>query len=135
MEISKVRFAALQDHYKHLPMVKCYYASSVPLEVFPTVEVVKNFYNSTPSNLNNFPLKTVLGWLNQDIEYIKTHNIPQNGIMLIKNEHNIENFDVVLIDGSEFTGIAEFNLLYGAKFILLDDVNTFEKLQQLPNSY
>jgi hypothetical protein len=45
---------------------------------------------------------------------------------MIKHNHNIENFDLVLIDGSEFTGFAEFNKIYGAKYILLDDINGFK---------
>ena len=44
----------------------------------------------------------------------------------IKQENNIELFDLVLIDGSEFTGNAELDEVYGAKFICLDDINTFK---------
>lgn len=32
----------------------------------------------------------------------------------------------MLIDGSEFTGSAELNDVYEAKFICLDDINTFK---------
>jgi hypothetical protein len=35
-------------------------------------------------------------------------------------------FDAVLIDGSEFTGTAEFAQTYGATWILLDDILTFK---------
>ena len=33
---------------------------------------------------------------------------------------------MVLIDGSEFTDTAELELVYGARFILLDDICTFK---------
>jgi hypothetical protein len=33
---------------------------------------------------------------------------------------------MVLIDGSEFTGRAELDETYGAKFILLDDIRTLK---------
>lgn len=33
---------------------------------------------------------------------------------------------MVLIDGSEFTGFAELQLIDGANFILLDDICTFK---------
>jgi hypothetical protein len=55
--------------------------------------------------------------------------VTQNGIELIKSERNIEHFDMVLIDGSEFTGKAELELTYGAKFILLDDIRAFKNYE------
>ena len=45
---------------------------------------------------------------------------------MIKQENNIDFFDVVLIDGSEFSGSGELNKTYGAKFIMLDDINSFK---------
>ena len=33
---------------------------------------------------------------------------------------------MVLIDGSEFTGKPELDLVYGAKFILLDDIRAYK---------
>jgi hypothetical protein len=35
-------------------------------------------------------------------------------------------FDAVLIDGSEFTGRAELDEVYGASYILLDDIRAFK---------
>lgn len=126
MELSKPRFAALQNRYGHLPFVKNYNVSSVPLEVFPQESEVISFYNTVPTNLNQYGLDQVLGWLKQDIEYVQSANVPQNGIELIKQEHKIKHFDLVLIDGSEFLGKAEFAQIYGATFILLDDINAFK---------
>lgn len=126
MEISQPRFRALSQHYKDLPYVHCYNVSSIPLEAFPLESEVISFINNTPTNLNQYGCDRVIGWLRQDIEYVKTSNVPQNGIELIKKENQIENFDIVLIDGSEFTGMAEFKLVYGSRFILLDDINAFK---------
>ena len=126
MEVSKPRFAALKKRYENVSNVKCYNVSSVPLEAFPSENEVRGFYNAVNSNLRQYGCERVLGWLRQDIEYVKTSQAPQNGIEIIKHENNITNFDVVLIDGSEFTGIAEFKLVYGARFILLDDINAFK---------
>ncbi len=126
MELSSPRFKKLKKRYKDVPSVRCYNVSSVDLDSFPTEEEVSAFYNSTPTNLNHHGLDTVLGWLRQDIAYIKKSSAPQKGIALIKKENKIENFDIVLIDGSEFTGIAELKLVYGAKWILLDDIIAFK---------
>jgi predicted O-linked N-acetylglucosamine transferase (SPINDLY family)/predicted O-methyltransferase YrrM len=129
MEISKTRFAELQNRYKNDLFVKCYNFSSVSLENFPEQQEVINFYRSNKTNLNLYPLELILSWLNQDIEYVKNSGVADAGIRRIKQENNIEYFDVVLIDGSEFTGVAELNEVYGAKFICLDDIVTFKNYQ------
>lgn len=129
MEISKPRFAELKNRYRNELFVKCYNFSSVSLESFPEQQEVINFYQSNRTNLNLYPLEQVLNWLQQDIEYVKNSGVADAGIKRIKQENNIENFDVVLIDGSEFTGVAELNEVYGAKFICLDDIVTLKNYQ------
>ncbi|WP_071190211.1 FkbM family methyltransferase [Trichormus sp. NMC-1] len=126
MEISKPRFAELQNRYSNDLFVKCYNFSSVSLESFPKQQEVIDFYRSNITNLNLYPLELILSWLNQDIEYVKNSGVADSGIKRVKQENNIDYFDVVLIDGSEFTGVAELNEVYGAKFICLDDITTFK---------
>ncbi len=126
MELSKPRFLSLQSHYKTNPSVNCYNASSVPLESFPSPEEVLLFMRTFNTSLRGFTEVEVTGWLKQDIEYVKNAKVPDRGIELIKFENSIDFFDMVLIDGSEFTGEAELILVYGAKFILLDDIRAFK---------
>lgn len=126
MELSRPRFQALQQRYQHLPYVRCYNVSSVPLEAFPQEDEVKKFMSSIRTNLNQYGMNTVIGWLRQDIAYVAAAGVPSHGIEIIKRENGIKDFDMVLIDGSEFTGMAEFRLIYGARFILLDDINAFK---------
>lgn len=126
IEVSQTRFAELEKTYTNESFVKCYNASSVSLQQFPSEDEVRKFYETTQTNLNLYPLKRVLGWLKQDIEYVKSLGVSDYGIRKIKEENNIDYFDLVLIDGSEFAGIAELNEVYGANFILLDDINTFK---------
>lgn len=125
MEVSKTRFAELTKNYENDSFVKCYNVSSVSLKQFPNENEIIEFYNTTQTNLNFYPLERILGWLKQDIDYVKNSGDP-NGIIKIKQENNIDFFDLVLIDGSEFTGNAELEDVYGAKFICLDDINTFK---------
>ncbi len=129
LEVSKPRFFELQNRYAQYDFVKCYNISSVSLAEFPDESEISDFYKSNSTNLNLYPLEMVLGWLRQDIEYIKSYSIESEGIEKIKKENNIDNFDLVLIDGSEFTGLAELEEVYGAKYICLDDVNTFKNYQ------
>lgn len=126
MEVSRPRYSELKKRYENESSVRCYNVSSIPVEYFPAEDDVARFYQTTRTNLNDYPLERVLGWLRQDIEYVSGEGVPQHGIEIIKTENGIRNFDMVLIDGSEFTGIAELEEVYGAKLILLDDTNTFK---------
>jgi glycosyltransferase involved in cell wall biosynthesis len=126
MEVSKPRFAELQKAYSKESFVKCYNVSSVSIDKFPSKEDVIKFYQNNRTNLNSYPMDVVLSWLEQDIDYVNQSGVEADGIRKIKEENNIESFDVVLIDGSEFTGISELEEVYGAKYILLDDINTFK---------
>lgn len=129
MEVSKIRFAELNQRYQHDSFVKCYNMSSVAIEEFPDRAEVISFYNNNDNDLKKYPLEQVLGWLDQDIEYVKSAGVSANGIRQIKKDYQIESFDLVLIDGSEFTGISELKEVYGSKFILLDDIRTFKNYQ------
>ncbi len=126
IEVSVERHAALVTRWSNEDFVHCYNVSSIPLERFPSFEDVETFYRDVPSRLRNFPLEMVLGWLQQDIDYLSDHSLSCPGIAQIKQQHGIDTFDAVLIDGSEFTGSAELDEVYGARFILLDDTETFK---------
>jgi ADP-heptose:LPS heptosyltransferase len=126
MEVSKPRFTQLQQRYSSESFVTCYNVSSVLLTLFPSEKEIELFYRWIPSGLNNFSLERVLGCLQQDREYVASAGVPQNGIQIIKREHGITTFDMVLIDGSEFTGMAELDQVYGAHYLLLNDINGFK---------
>jgi hypothetical protein len=126
MEVSRARFDVLQQTYAGDAFVRCHNVSSVGVDEFPSEAQVADFYNTTPTALNQYELARVLGWLRQDIEYIETAGVPQDGIEQIKREAGISAFDLVLIDGSEFTGSVELDHVYGSTYILMDDVNAFK---------
>jgi hypothetical protein len=126
MELSRPRFTKLVSNYSDLPFLKAYNLSSVSLKEFPSTEEITYFYNSVKTNLNQYPLEMVLGWVQQDKMYIEDNCFDINGIEIIKTANKINKFDLVLIDGSEFTGERELYSLIGANFIALDDVNTFK---------
>jgi hypothetical protein len=126
LDVSIPRFKELEKRVAGNSRVHVFNESSVPLISFPTEKEVADFYKSHTTALNEFPVERVLGWLKQDREYIIEHDIPQNGIRHIKEEFAITDFDIVLIDGSEFTGNAEFAEVYGARFLILDDINAFK---------
>lgn len=126
MEISRSRFARLQRKYQDNALVKCYNVSSVPVDQFPSEAEIIQFYRTQRSVLNNYPLDRVLGWLRRDIQYVKESGVPGNGIQQIKQDNGIVDFDVVLIDGGEYTGKAELDEIYGAGIIMLDDIKGYK---------
>jgi hypothetical protein len=126
LEVSAERYAALVERWREHEFVHCYHLSSVPLEHFPAPAEVERFHREVPSPLNEYDLGTVLGWLQQDVDYLSEHDLSSAGIAKVKAQHGIEIFDAVLIDGSEFTGHAELDEVYGARFVLLDDTQTFK---------
>ena len=126
IEVSRVRYAALEARYRDYGFVHCYNMSSVPPEAFPTVADVDAFRRRVWTRFRFIPRRTVLSWLRQDIDYIQREALPTHGIRLIRDMHAIDTFDAVLIDGSEFTGPADLNEVYGATFVLLDDIRTYK---------
>ena len=126
MEVSKVRCAALEQRWGAEGFVECFLGSSVDLEQFPSEAEVTDFYRTVEGPLRQYPLDQVLGWLRDDIEYVKKEGVQTGRIREIKRVRGIKNFGAVLIDGSEFTGNAELDEVYGAEFILLDDTQTYK---------
>ena len=100
--------------------------SSISVDRFADEQRVREFYERVDSPLNAEPLAVVLGWLRADMKNVSANNLPQDGIRSIKRQEGIGQFDMVLIDGSEFTGSGELDDLYGATFVLLDDIRTFK---------
>jgi hypothetical protein len=125
MEVSKVRYAALKQRYAADPFVHPYNFSSVAVADFPSIEEVTAFWQSHLRH-SGLPLEVLLGWRQQDIDYILDSGIPTDGIRTLQRETGITVFDAVLIDGSEFTGQAELERVYGATYLCLDDSNVFK---------
>jgi len=65
MELSTERYTRLKAAYADCSFVKVYNQSSVGLSEFPTEQEVRFFYEHTRTNLNQYPLEQVLGWLHR----------------------------------------------------------------------
>jgi hypothetical protein len=128
MEVSKPRYKQLLTNYRGYsdPRLVFVNVSSVFLDEFPNEKLVSDFYYNIRSPLDKYPLDTVLGWLRQDKAYIEENNILCDGIYKIKRIYKVDNFDLVFIDGSEFTGMCECQKVFGSKIIVLDDICSFK---------
>jgi hypothetical protein len=127
IEVSKARIGQFQERWKDYPFVHAYNTSSVETSSFPTAETVARFHREVRSKLRNVKLEKALGWLQADLEYLRHHpDLDAPGIARIRETSGIDVFDAALIDGSEFTGEAELPLVYGARFIMLDDTRSYK---------
>ncbi|MEX1184843.1 MAG: hypothetical protein WEF86_16675 [Gemmatimonadota bacterium] len=126
LEISRPRFHALVERYRDHAFVHCYNCSSVPIEQFPDEAAIDAFRRRIWTRFRFIRRDTVLQWLRQDIEYLRRHGLSLYGIRLVRERHGIDCFDAVLIDGSEFSGPADLDEVYGARFLLLDDIMTYK---------
>ena len=126
LELSNSRFQKLKEYIQNYSFVDAYNLSSVSTKYFPSEKEVINFYKSRKTSLNKIKLEEVLRWRNVDINYIKNSGRNVCGIKSVMEEKEINYFDLCLIDGSEFTGKAELGIVLGAKYILLDDTETFK---------
>jgi hypothetical protein len=127
IEVARERFEGLESRYRNEENFFPYNVSSVPISQFAVRSEVELFLLENPrSPLVAYHIDTICEWLRKDLEYVSVNDIFQEGIQKIKNDSNIDVFDCVLIDGSEFTGKPELDLLYGAKYVMLDDTMTFK---------
>jgi len=135
LEISEVRYDNLVAAYSRLAFMKIHRLSSVGLDSFPTVDELRDFYRNVPSILNNYTFDEVVSWLKKDIDYLTSNLLALTGksetrslcgIDYVKEISKVSVFDLVVIDGGEFLGWAEYNLLKGSRFVCLDDINSFK---------
>jgi hypothetical protein len=127
LEVSRTRFAELKHRYASADFIKCYNMSAVASSRVATEQEIELFYNAHATALNQYDLPTIFGWRTEGLQYLKEFpELDRAGIAEIKKSEGIGQFDIVLIDGSEFTGSAELEDVYGAKIICLDDVNAFK---------
>jgi hypothetical protein len=122
VEFSEVRFKALESRYINNAQVHCYRGCSVRRDGFLTPAQVADFYQNHKTNLNRYPLPRVLGWLEQDLDYLDMHVVPMDVIMSIRAAAKVEFFDLAFLDGSAFTGMADLMQVFGASLIVLDDI-------------
>jgi hypothetical protein len=126
LELGLAAFEELQVNTGMHGFIHCYQESSCAVADVPAWDDVVHFYQSKKTYLNDYSLDTVRGWYDACLNYALQTGHTGNGIQKIKAENHIKNFDLVLIDGSEFTGEQDVYSTLGAKTIVLDDCMTYK---------
>jgi hypothetical protein len=123
IEARKERFEKLHELESIYRNLYAYNVSSVPISEYMGDVEIEAFYNGHPDmhNIRKFSLEEIKLWRQNELHEIIESGIQQDGIDIIRNEHKINTFDMVLIDGSPFTAAKELKKNIGAKVIILDD--------------
>jgi hypothetical protein len=129
LEMFQPAFLELKSNTGAHSFIEYHNVNSIALSELPTWKEVQHFYHSQKTYLNSYTLETVKQWYDNGIRYAEQTGLTFNGIKKIKNEYEINAFDLVLIDGSEFTGEQDLYSVMGSKNIILDDCMTYKCYQ------
>lgn len=128
LEADPERFAQLQHHCSE-DWVRVYpYLSVYPLQ-YPTAEDLKAFQQAYATRWRQLPLNQTLEWLaGEQALYAAYASRPEpvSGVAHLKAQLGIDAFDMVVLDGGEFSGPADLDAVYGANILVLDDINTYK---------
>jgi hypothetical protein len=129
IEAQKCRFDILRNNTKDLPYVKCYCMLSGDLKDSRSEQSICEFLNNHPKLgvSTKYPKDEILSWKKREDEWAK--GVIPNGIIHIKNTNNINKFNVVLLDGSGFFGLADFRLTRDSDVFILDDINALKNYE------
>lgn len=122
LEIDQARFAALSQRYEQHEWVIPINKSAVHKSEYPSKGHISDFYNTTLTQLNQYPLDFVLSWYDTEMKKVEYLLDKVGAIDQIMFDNDIKAFDMVVLDGSPFTGYQEFQKIVGAKIIVLDDI-------------
>ncbi len=111
--------------------VTVYCGSSVALDQYITEAALTSFYSSQPSILNYYPLDTIIQWYRDERAALTEKNFSNSCIEEIRHARGIEFFDMAILDGSLFTGQADLNAVYGARFLALNHVRSIKNFSNM----
>ena len=135
IESVESRFNTLVSNTSKYPFIHCIRASSVPVSQLMTEQQIEKFWNEHPKlGIRRYSLKMIKGWMAEDIKEVS--DAPQNGIELANKFMVCDCPNMVLIDGSAFSGYAELVAVMGSDTIILDDtmdIKNWESFHKLSN--
>lgn len=126
IELSRERFAKLEARHGTRDFVHCHRVSSVGLDRFVTHDDIDRFCSGFKPWLRRRSRQTYRRWLAEDRDYVVASGAGTDGVRDIVERYDIDRFDAVLIDGSEFTGAALLDDLHGAQWLILDDIRAMK---------
>jgi len=127
VELDPGRYKDLEEKFKDDNKTFLFKGSSCPAEHLMSEQELNEYLMKYPgwNCWREIGPNEMFKWRdNQEnmIKGIKTKS-GKDLIPYIKKKHNVEHFDMVIVDGSPFTAWYEIEQTHGAKTIVLDDIN------------
>lgn len=125
IEAKQPQFTNLVNNVKNYNFVKCYYGSSITSKNCLIKDFDNDIWNSPYNKINPEIVSYDLAkrWFDEEMPIILK---AKDGVLDTILPEVI--FDMVIIDGSEFLGYSEFNLVKNrTKYLVLDDVHNCYK--------
>jgi hypothetical protein len=107
---------------KYAGNVQAYQGLSVSFEDYMPETELSCFYQETQSIYNFYPYSYIAEKYATELSCIRDMATQDKVIQKIKIDEQIRVFDLVVMDGSLFTGKADLAAVYGAKYIVLNYV-------------
>lgn len=120
IETVESRAQELRDRYADRPFVHTYVSASATAAAYPSKQYVMDFHRAFGSRTGRTP-DDAARTLEFELDFLASTGIAGDAIAQIKRDHDIEHFDLVLLDGSSFTGEHDLDQVHGARWLLLDD--------------
>ena len=128
---------AVQQMYSALaltraPYMKCYrVCSSNPKKHYSDAEIERFFREDWPKAPFETPAERQdPNWHKRERDrynkYFFKERLPLDGVELIKERNQVEGFDLALVDGGTYSGRSDVAAVYGAKYLVLDDIHTLK---------
>jgi hypothetical protein len=114
------------------PYMRCYRVCSTPPELhYSDDEIERFFLEDWPKAPFETPAQRQdPAWHKRERDrytaYFLKHRLPLDGVAMVKLHNKLERFDLALVDGGTYSGRADVAAVYGARYLVLDDIHTLK---------
>jgi len=129
VETVESRVAELRQRYADKPYVHAYRMSSAGPDDYVSIEDAIAFNSAIGVPRGDVGIPQLRVAYDYERRALDESGIGTDVVAQIRRDHGIDTFDVVLLDGSQFTGVHDLAEVYGARWLLLDDTLTLKNLQ------
>lgn len=129
LEADPEKHRQLQLRYRDKAWLEFFALYSRYPMAYPSEAQVLDFYRTYDTALRRYSQEQILSSLRAEKTAYMRQAPPQDGIEMLRQRAGLgaaESFDLVILDGSEFTGQADLEAVYGARILILDDINTYK---------
>lgn len=130
LEANPDNYTDLIDNTAKHEFVVRYNMTSAPISEYMSEEDIEYFMKAHGYmfNIKRYNVNTVIGWRRNELDMLAKGLVKENGIEFIKQRNGLKKFDMVLMDGSAFCGVADAKRVANADVIIMDDTLDIKNL-------